>query len=85
MAKIMENDNPKTFKQASNNPIWQDVMQTEFTALIKNSTWDLVPLPLGKNIVDCKWVYRTKYNSTGAVEKYKACLVAKRFSQNIWH
>ena len=46
-----------------------------------NDTWDLVPLPKGRKLVRCKWVYRTKYESDGGVERLKARLVAKGFSQ----
>jgi hypothetical protein len=46
-----------------------------------NDTWDLVPLPKGRKFVRCKWVYRTKYASDGSVERHKAQLVAKGFSQ----
>lgn len=32
-------------------------MQEEMKALYKNKTWDLVKLPSGKKVVECKWVY----------------------------
>jgi hypothetical protein len=38
-------------------------------------------LPNGKKIVQCKWVYKIKYNSDEYIEKYKAQLVAKDFTQ----
>eukprot|EP01018_Ginkgo_biloba_P029520 Gb_22659 [translate_table: standard] len=72
---------PHTFKQASGKPEWDGAMNKEYHSLLKNDTWDLVPLPKGRNIVRCKWVYRTKYATDGNVEKYKARLVAKGFSQ----
>jgi hypothetical protein len=56
-------------------------MAVKYVALMKNQTWDLVPLPKGKNLVGCKWVYKTKYDVDGRLEKHKACLVAKGFSQ----
>ncbi|GMI93083.1 cysteine-rich RLK (RECEPTOR-like protein kinase) 8 [Hibiscus trionum] len=44
-------------------------------------TWSVVPLPEGKKEIECKWVYRIKYNPNGTVERYKARLVAKGFTQ----
>ena len=48
---------------------------------MKNETLKLVPLPKGKNVIGCKWVYKTKFKSDGAIEKFKARLVAKGFNQ----
>eukprot|EP00253_Pinus_taeda_P017575 PITA_17575 len=56
-------------------------MNEEYHSLLANDTWDLVPLPKGRKLVRCKWVYRTKYGPDGKVDKHKARLVAKGFSQ----
>jgi hypothetical protein len=48
---------------------------------MENDTLDLVPHPKGRKIFRCKCVYRTKYASDGSVERHKARLVAKVFSQ----
>ncbi|KAL2251655.1 UNVERIFIED_CONTAM: Retrovirus-related Pol polyprotein from transposon RE1 [Sesamum indicum] len=37
-------------------------------------------LPQGKNIVGYKWIYKVKSKPDGSVERYKARLVAKRYS-----
>jgi hypothetical protein len=54
-------------------------MQKEYNSLLENQTWDLVPLPSGRKLVRCRWVYRTKSIAYGQVNKYKAMLVAKEF------
>ena len=56
-------------------------MNEEYRSLLANDTWDLVPLPKGRKLVRCKWVYNTKYGLDGKVDKHKAGLVAKGFSQ----
>lgn len=75
------NYDPNTFAEASSHPDWEAVMNEEYHSLLANDTWDLVPLPKGRKLVKCKWVYRTKYGPDGNVDKHKACLVAKVFSQ----
>jgi histone deacetylase 1/2 len=56
-------------------------MDEEFGALIKNKTWHLVPSRQGKNIIDCRWIYKVKHKADGTVDRYKARLVAKGFKQ----
>jgi histone deacetylase 1/2 len=56
-------------------------MDAEYMALMKNKTWNLVPPQKGRNIIDCKWVYKIKRKSDGSLDRYKARLVAKGFKQ----
>ena len=51
-------------------------MVEELKALCKNKTWVLTPLPTGKKVVSCKWVYILKQNVKGKIDRYKARLVA---------
>lgn len=84
-AKIAIVGEPKTFKQAMNGPDaakWDAAAKKELKALHDMSTWDLVPLPLGREVVGCKWVWKVKTNADGSVERYKARLVAQGFSQS---
>ena len=56
-------------------------MEEEMDSLAENNTWDLVQLPEGRNVVGCKWVFKLKWKVDGSIERYKATLVAKRYSQ----
>ena len=56
-------------------------MVTDIAALKANNTWTLTPLPINKKPICCKWVYKIKYKSDRFIERYKACLVDKGFTQ----
>ena len=60
---------------------WKKAMEEEMESLRKNDTWDLVALPDGRKKIGSKWVFKRKTNATGCVEKFKAQLVAKGYSQ----
>ena len=60
---------------------WKNATDAEYASLVKNKTWDLVPLPKGKNIVESKWVFKVKRNADGFVDRFKSCLVAQGYSQ----
>ena len=54
---------------------WKKSMKVEIQALEDNVTWTLEELPPGKRALGSQWVYRTKYLSTGAVERLKSRLL----------
>eukprot|EP00253_Pinus_taeda_P019301 PITA_19301 len=56
-------------------------MVDEMAYLHKNVAWDLVELSAGRKPIGNKWVFKKKTNSEVKVEKYKAWLVAKGYSQ----
>jgi hypothetical protein len=44
-------------------------MDSEYHALKK--TWHQVPAEQGRNIIDCKWVYKIKRKVDGSLEDIK--------------
>ena len=70
-----------TYHETSTNPFWQQAMTDELDALHKTHTWDMTTLLPGKSAVGCKQVYKIKIWADGSVERYKACLVTKGFTQ----
>ncbi|CAJ2671288.1 unnamed protein product [Trifolium pratense] len=78
-----END-PENFSQAMSckeSNLWYDAMKDEMNSMKNNNVWDLVELPNGMKAIGCKWVFKTKRDSLGNIERYKARLVAKGFTQ----
>ncbi|WVZ67619.1 hypothetical protein U9M48_016671 [Paspalum notatum var. saurae] len=72
---------PQDLEEALHDKNWKGAMEDEFSALLRNKTWHLVPPVKGKNIIDCRWVYKIKRKADGTIDRYKARLVAKGFKQ----
>ncbi|GFU02586.1 retrovirus-related Pol polyprotein from transposon TNT 1-94 [Trichonephila clavipes] len=80
----LDDYNPETYEEAINSKDstnWKKVMESEMNSLRENHTWELSDLPVGAKAIPCKWVYRLKTNPDGIINKYKARLVARGFSQ----
>ena len=41
----------------------------------------MVDLPKGKEVIGVRWVYKTKSNAEGKIERHKARLVVKDYKQ----
>ena len=83
-ANVAATGDPRTFSQAlrsGSSQHWKAAMEKEFSSLMKHGTWDLVDLPEDANLVGSKWVYKTKRNADGTIDKHKARLVAQGYTQ----
>ena len=69
---------PADFKEAEMDDKWIEAMKEELKMIEKNDTWELVDRPQHKQPIGVKWVYRTKLNADGSINKYKARLVVMR-------
>ena len=79
-----EMEEPKTVHEAldgEQSSQWREAMESEYSSLLKNDTWDIVPPPEGKNIVGSRWVLKVKCGENGSVNRFKARLVAQGYSQ----
>jgi hypothetical protein len=72
---------PTSVRTALTDPSWHRAMEEEYDALITNNTWDLVPHPVGSNIITDKWIFKHNFNSDGTLDRYKARWVLRDFTQ----
>src|ERR1044072_3169604 len=80
----MTEADPINFRQAmqdSNSEKWIEAMKEEYKSMQDNKVWELVSLPEGVKPIGCKWIFKTKRDSNGNVERYKAHLVAKGYTK----
>lgn len=78
-------EDPKTYGEAMASrdvAFWKEAINDEMDSILSNNTWILVDLPHGSKPIECKWVFRRKYNIDGSLQTFKAKLVAKGFKQN---
>ena len=76
----LHTSDPTTVEEALNSPNaadWKRAMEEEIQAHAENSTWTLSDLPSGRKAIKCKWVFKTKFDANGHIERRKARLVAK--------
>jgi hypothetical protein len=56
-------------------------MEEEYATLLYNHTWQMVPPPLGTNVVTDKWLFHLKLTSDDSLDRYKASWVLWGFTQ----
>ena len=75
---------PKRFGNAAETDYeareWQDARRRELDTLKDQKTWEVVPVPTGRKLIETRWVYSTKPWENGD-KYYKARFVAKGYSQ----
>jgi hypothetical protein len=77
---MVPRSDPQYYAEAKGNTHWEVAMKEEYSSLMENNTWELVPLPSNNKHVKCKWILMTRRDIDGYITKYKAWLVAKGFS-----
>jgi hypothetical protein len=76
---------PTTYKEAVNDPDygkqWRAAIDFEVGQLLTNNTWEEKTPPPGVNLISSKWVFTLKFFPDGSLERFKARLVARGFTQ----
>ena len=60
---------------------WIVATRDEMDSMAKNQVWELVNLSPGHKTIGNKWVLKTKCKADGSIDKYKARLVVKGYTQ----
>lgn len=78
---------PANYRQAIEDPLyfsrWREAVRAELQSLIKFGTWDVAERDEihPSNVAMTKWVFAVKYGSDGRVDRFKARLVVRGFTQ----
>ena len=75
---------PLTFNDAIEHPdadLWPAAMEIELNTFKEIGLYQEVKMPHNQKIIDLKWVFKIKCGPNGEIDKYKACLVMKGYTQ----
>lgn len=81
LASLDFDNEPRNYSEAIKDDCWWEAMSNEIKALEENGTWTIQNLPEAKWPIRCKWVYKIKWWEYCSIERYKACFVAKGYTQ----
>ena len=75
---------PLTFNNTIEHPdanLWLAAMEVELNTFKKISLYQEVGMPCDHKIIDSKWVFKIKHGPNSEINKYKAHLVTKGYTQ----
>ena len=78
---LLNDDEPASYHEAKDNPMWVKATKEEIDSIEKNGTWKLVTRPSNATIIGLKWVFKVKRDANGSINKCKAKIVAKGYLQ----
>uniref|UniRef100_A0AAV1T532 Integrase catalytic domain-containing protein n=1 Tax=Peronospora matthiolae TaxID=2874970 RepID=A0AAV1T532_9STRA len=79
VVNVIRESDPKSYGQAMKSGLkdkWVAAMDEELRALEDNDVWKVEVRPKGSHVLHTKWVFKTKLNAEGEIDRFKARLVA---------
>ena len=80
--KLLDQGEPTNYEEAMMSPDfdrWLEAMKSKIGSMYENKVWTLVELPVDRQAIENKWIFKRNTGADGSVTIYKARLVAKRF------
>jgi hypothetical protein len=62
-------DDPLTFQEEVEYDLWAQAMDEEIICIENNQTWKLVDVPDDKDFISFKYIYKTKQDAKGKLQK----------------
>ncbi|GKA40684.1 retrovirus-related pol polyprotein from transposon TNT 1-94 [Tanacetum coccineum] len=72
---------PKNIKEAMVDSAWIKAIQEELHQFDRLDVWELVDIPLCKNVINLKWLWKNKRDEENTIIRNKPRLVAKGYAQ----
>ena len=79
---LLDHDEPTNYEEAMMSADFAkrlEAMKSEMGSMYENKVWSLVHLPVDRQAIENKWIFKKKTDANGNVTVYKARLVAKGF------
>ena len=83
MALLLKNE-PQIFKttmSSSESTYWKEAVNNVIESVLSNHTWESADLPPGNKPLGSKWIFKRKTKPDGTIDKYKARVVVKGYTQ----
>ena len=61
-----------------NSAKWLEAMKSEIESMYENKVWTLVDLPIDRQAIENKWIFKRNTGADSSVTIYKARIVKKK-------
>ena len=81
---LLDHDEPTNYEEAMMSPDsakWLKAMKSEMGSMYENKVWTLIDLPIDRQAIEIKWIFKRKTDADSSVTICKARIVAKGFRQ----
>ena len=75
---LLDHHEPTYYEEAMMSPDsakWLEAMKSEMGSMYENKVWTLVDLPVDRQAIENKWIFKKKTEADGNVTVYKARLL----------